>query len=462
MTKKYLIETFGCQMNDLDSEKIAGNLRHHGMEATDDESQADIIILNTCSVRDKAVQKVYARLGEIKRYKFRRPDLQVGVVGCMAQLEGEKILKRMPFVSVVAGPQKGHVIGNLFDSSTRSHASIVEMRMDEDPAPIETPYIERRNRWRASVTISEGCDRHCAFCVVPHTRGKERVRESAHILREVEDLVSKGYIEVLLLGQTVNSYVDRSAGNLTFAQLLRQIAGISGLERIRFASPHPNDFSDELLEVMVSCPQVCNQIHLPVQSGSSHVLQAMRRGYSRERYLDVIEKIRKAERAIAISTDIIVGYPGETEEDFGDTLSLLDEVQYDSAFSFKYSPRPNTAALSLLDDVSEEEKGRRLEILQERQKRIQYDKNAAYMGRRVEVLVDSRARSRFDLAGRTGNNKIVNFDGPPSLLGRIVQVEITGFGPNSLKGKWIDSDFVQTNGETDLSSQFHRTYTGRS
>jgi tRNA-2-methylthio-N6-dimethylallyladenosine synthase len=440
MSKKYLIHTFGCQMNVLDSEKIAGNLRHHGMEAAEDSSQADIIILNTCSVREKAVQKVYARLGEIKRQKMRRPDLRVGVVGCMAQLEKEKILKKMRFVDVLAGPQKGHVIAELFDRSDGTRTPIVDMRLDEDPAPLETAYIERQNPWRANVTISEGCNRQCSFCIVPLARGKERVRESASILREVEALVANGFIEVILLGQTVNSYVDRTGEKLGFAQLLKQMASIPGLKRIRFTSPHPSDFTDELLDVMTSCPQVCNHIHLPVQSGSSRVLKAMRRGYTRERYLDIIRKIHNSSRAIAISTDIIVGFPGETEGDFRDTLSLLDEVQYDSAFSFKYSPRPNTAALSLSDEISEEEKGRRLKILQDKQRRIQARINSVYVGKVLEVLVEDRARSRYRLSGRATNNKIVNFDGPENLMGHIVCVEINGFTPNSLKGIWIQSE----------------------
>jgi tRNA-2-methylthio-N6-dimethylallyladenosine synthase len=364
----------------------------------------------------------------------------------MAQLEGEKILKKAPFVRVLAGPQKGHVMGDLVERSIRTRAPVIDMRRDEDPAPLETSYIVRQNPWRASVTISEGCNRHCAFCIVPLARGKERVRESASILREVESLVARGHIEIVFLGQTVNSYVDRTAEPVNFAQLLKRVAGVAGLKRVRFTSPHPSDFSEELLDVMVSCPQVCNQIHLPVQSGSTGILRAMRRGYTREGYLEVIRKIRHAGRPIAVSTDIIVGFPGETERDFQDTLSLLDEVQYDSAFSFKYSRRPNTAALSLPDEIPDEEKGRRLTIVQERQQRIQYNKNAAYLGRTVEVLVDDKARSRVRLAGRTSNNKIVNFDGPEFLMGQIVQVEISGFSPNSLKGTWIHPEAVQQSG----------------
>lgn len=457
MSKKYFIHTFGCQMNDLDSQKIAGNLRHHGMEAAETVSQADIIILNTCSVREKAVQKVYARLGEIRHQKKRRPALKVGVVGCMAQLEKEQLLRKMPFVDVVAGPQKGHVISELFErgESEDENIPVVDLRLDEDPAPLETVYIERQNPWRANVTISEGCNRQCSFCIVPLARGKERIRESSSILREVESLVAKGYIEIVLLGQTVNSYVDRTGEKVSFAQLLRRMSSITGLKRIRFTSPHPSDFSDELLEVIVSCPQVCDHIHLPVQSGSTRVLKAMRRGYSRERYLDIVHKIHNSSRPIAISTDIIVGFPGETEADFQDTLSLLDEVQYDSAFSFKYSPRPNTAALNLPGEISEEEKGRRLEILQEKQKGIQTRRNSAYVGQILEVLADDRARSRYKLAGRTSQNKIVNFDGPENLMGQIARVEITGFTPNSLKGVWIHS---QAQGGFDR--QLNRTETG--
>jgi tRNA-2-methylthio-N6-dimethylallyladenosine synthase len=434
---KYFIETFGCQMNDLDSEKIAGNLRHNGLAPADAPEQADIIVLNTCSVRDKAVQKAYARLGEIKRYASNRKDLVVAVVGCMAQLEGEKILKRAPYVNILAGPQKGAVMSDLIEQSRRSRPAI-GMRSDEHPESLENRFILRRNPWRASVTISEGCNRNCTFCVVPITRGRERVRKSADIIREIEDLASKGYVEILLLGQTVNSYLDR-VENTSFAGLLRQIAAVRGIKRIRFTSPHPSDFTDELLEAMVACPQICNQIHLPVQTGSTRILKAMHRGYSRESYLKIIKKIQNARRSIAISTDIIVGFPGETEEDFQDTLSLLDEVQYDSAFSFKYSPRPNTAAFNLPDDVTDEEKRRRLEIVQKRQKLIQNNKNATYLGRRLKVLVEDKARSRVSLAGRTSDNKIVNFDGPEKLIGQIIQVEIAGFSPNSLKGVWIDS-----------------------
>jgi tRNA-2-methylthio-N6-dimethylallyladenosine synthase len=440
MGKRYLIETFGCQMNDLDSEKIAGNLQSSGMLPAEDPSEADIIILNTCSVREKAVQKVYARLGELKRQKAGGRDLVVGVVGCMAQLEGERILKRAPFVNLVAGPHKGHVMSDLVGQSLEAKSPVVAMRTDEEPGPVEISYVMRQNPWRASVTVSEGCSRKCAFCVVPATRGKEKVRPSANILREVEGLVAKGYLEIVLLGQTVNSYLDRSEGGLNFAQLLRRMSQIDGLKRIRFTSPYPNDFTDELLEVMVSCPQVCNQIHLPVQSGSTKILRSMRRGYTRESYMKVIRKIHNAEREIAISTDLIVGFPGETAEDFQDTLRLLDEVQYDSAFSFKYSPRPNTLALSLPDEIDEEEKGSRLGILQEHQKRIQHKRNSAYPGRVMEVLVDDRARNRFTLMGRTSNNKIVNFDGPETLMGQFVQVDITGFSPNSLKGIWVRPD----------------------
>jgi tRNA-2-methylthio-N6-dimethylallyladenosine synthase len=434
MTKKYLIETFGCQMNVLDSEKIAGSFHCSGMEATDDALQADVIILNTCSVREKAVQKAYTRLGEIRQQKADRPSLIVGVVGCLAQLDQDQVFKRAPFVNIVAGPQKGFAMSDLVNRSFVSQIPIVDLRRDEDPSPFETGYILRQNPWRASITVSEGCNRRCTYCVVPIARGKERIRESSQILREAQNLVERGCVEILLLGQTVNSYRDRTAGNMTFAKLLQQLAAIEGLKRIRFTSPHPGDFSAELLDVMVSCPQVCNHIHLPVQSGSTKILRTMGRGYTREGYLEIINKIRNAQRPIAISTDIIVGFPGESDSDFQDTLSLLDAVQCDSVFSFKYSPRPHTAALDMADEIPNEEKGRRLAILQEQQLQIQYQRNVAYLGQVVEVLVENKARSRVRLSGRTSNNKIVNFDGPDDLIGHFVKVEISKISPNSLKG----------------------------
>src|SRR5262245_15878200 len=406
-------------MNELDSEKIAGSFVHEGMQPVSSPDEADVIILNTCSIREKAVQKVYARLGELRR---RKGEVTVGVVGCMAQLEGEGILRRAPFVNVIAGPQKGAVLPALIEESARTRRPAIDLRMDEDPEPLETTHVLRESPWRAGVTISEGCNRLCAFCVVPITRGKEKNRPAASILREIEGLVREGYVEVVLLGQTVNSYVDPSSEGLDFAVLLRRVAEIPGLRRIRFTSPHPKDFTDELLDVMVSYPQVCDSIHLPVQSGSTRVLVQMRRGYTRERYLETIRKVHTAARPIAISTDIIVGFPGETAGDFEDTVRLLDEVQFDSVFSFKYSPRPQTAAIGMPGEIEEAEKGRRLRILQDHQKVIQYNRNAAYLGRILEVLVDEHARSRFTLAGRTSNNKVVNFNGPEELMGRFVSV----------------------------------------
>jgi tRNA-2-methylthio-N6-dimethylallyladenosine synthase len=256
----------------------------------------------------------------------------------------------------------------------------------------------------------------------------------------VKELSTRGFVEIVLLGQTVNSYCDPRSKEITFARLLRKLSQLKGIERIRFASPHPNNLDDDLLEAMVECPQICNQIHMPLQSGSTRILQKMKRGYTREQYLEKIRKIHMAARPIAISTDIIVGFPGETERDFQDTLTLLDEVQYDYAFSFKYSARPNTEALAFQDDVPQEEKGTRLRVLQEHQRLIQYNKNSAYLDQEVEILVDDRAKSRYTLSGRTTNNKVVNFDGPESLLGRIVSVKITGFSANSLKGVWLQKE----------------------
>ncbi len=424
-------------MNELDSEKIAGNLKRNGMEPACDARSADIVILNTCSVREKAVQKVYARLGELKGLKAGRQGLVIGVVGCMAQLEGELVFKKAPFVNILAGPQKGHAMADLISQARADGGRAVDLRMDDDPEPLEPVDVLRESPWRASVTISEGCSRRCSFCVVPQTRGNQRDRESANIIREVQELVDRGYVEIMLLGQTVNAYRDPSSAGMSFGALLTRLSQIPGLKRIRFTSPHPNDFRDDLIDAIASCPEICNHVHVPVQSGSTKVLRAMRRGYSRERYLETIDRIRRVPRTISISTDIIVGFPGETAADFQDTLRLLDEVQYDSVFSFKYSPRPNTAALNLGDELSDTEKGTRLKLLQDQQKLIQYNKNAAYLGRAMEVLVDGKAKNRFALTGRTSCNRVVNFDGPEDLLGKFVAVEVTGFSAHSLKGVWV-------------------------
>lgn len=437
MSRKYFIETFGCQMNELDSEKIAGNLQHSGLEPAGDAGSADVVILNTCSVREKAVQKVYARLGTLRIMKAAKQNLIIGVVGCMAQLEGEQVFTKAPFVNLVAGPQKGHAIPGLIERAQTNGGRAVDLRMDDDPEPLENAYVLRESPRRAGVTISEGCNCRCSFCVVPFTRGKQRDRDSANIVHEVEELAAQGFLEIMLLGQTVNAYHDPSSDRLTFAGLLRRLASIKGLKRIRFASPHPNYFNDDVIDAIDSCPQICNQIHLPVQSGSTKVLRAMRRGYSREGYLATVARIRRAGRPIALSTDVIVGFPGESDADFRDTLRLIDEVQYDCVFSFKYSPRPNTTALKLCDNLTDEEKGERLKILQEKQMLIQFNRNAAYQGRIVEVLVDGKAKNKFVLAGRMTDNRIVNFDGPEDLMGQLVMIEITGFGANSLRGTWI-------------------------
>ena len=424
-------------MNALDSEKIAGDFLRHGMSAAADISEADVIAINTCSVRDKAVQKAYARLGEFRRLKAARPGMVVCVVGCMAQIEGEKILKRAPYVDIVTGPQKGHVIGNLVEKALNSCKPILELRYDGDPSPLENKHILRNTAWRASVTISEGCSRCCAFCIVPEARGPERHREMVGILEEIGELADNGCLEIMLLGQTVNSWFDPSDDSIRFPELLRRVADVPGIRRVRFASPHPNYFSDDLLEVIASHETICNHVHLPVQSGSTRILRAMNRGYTRMNYLEIARKIRSAPARITISTDIIVGYPGETEADFQDTLSIVDTVRYTGVFSFKYSPRPRTTAYDLPDDVPEKEKSRRLALLQERQREIQCEMNAAYVGQKDVVLVESNARSRMRLVGRTADNRIVNFDGSDELIGSFTQVEITGFGPNSFKGKLI-------------------------
>ncbi len=436
MTRSFYIETFGCRMNELDSEKIAGALCREGLRPARDPGEADVVIVNTCSVREKAAQKAYARLGQLRRRKARERGLIIGVVGCLAQLEGAQLLRRVPGLDLVAGPQREHRLPQLLRQRLAGGAPAVDLGMDEGGAPAETEPVLRRSRFCAGVTISEGCSRRCSFCVVPAARGPQRDRPGAAVVREVERLAQEGYVEVTLLGQTVTSYRDPAGEYGDLAALLRRLCRIDGLERIRFSAPHPGDFGQALVDTIASCPKICEHVHLPVQSGSTRILRAMRRGYTRDTYLRVVERIRAAARPIALSTDIIVGYPGESEKDFEDTLSLLAEVQYDSVFSFKYSPRPNTPAFESADDVPEEIKSRRLSLLQERQRAIQFARNAACVGNTLEVLVEEKARTNFSLAGRAGNNKIVNFDGPDHLMGKIVPVEITGYTPNSLKGVW--------------------------
>ena len=438
----FYIETFGCQMNMHDSEKIQGLLCQRGMVPVVSSEEADLVIFNTCSVREKAAQKVYSRLGEIKHRKRQKSGVLIGVVGCVAQQESDEMARKAPFVDLIVGTHMYHAIPDLLDeieqrASVQTGAGVVETRFLEDPVPVEIEARARANSFRANITIMEGCNKHCSFCIVPFTRGKERNRPARRILEEAERAVDSGFREILLLGQTVNAYRNPERPRYRFARLLDDIASIRGLERVRFTSPHPKEFDDETIAVMGQSSVICNQVHLPVQSGSDRVLRRMRRQYNRGRFLELIEKFNSCGRPIAFSTDVIVGFPGESEEDFQLTLSLVEAVGFESMFSFKYSPRPHTEAYKWEDDVPESEKTRRLMLLQRLQKGIQLRLNQErYLGRSFEVLVEGKARDRIHIFGRTTSNRIVNFAGTET-PGSLVPVRVLAAGPNSVKGEQL-------------------------
>jgi tRNA-2-methylthio-N6-dimethylallyladenosine synthase len=431
----FFLETFGCQMNDHDSEKVAGLLLSRGYRQVESPDAASLILYNTCSIREKAAQKVFSRLGE---YRTKQAEGRIiGVLGCVAQQEGEEIFHRAPWVSLVCGSASYRKLPELLSQLEAGNHRVTGLDNDTDET-FETEMTRRDNPWRAYLTIIEGCDKACAYCVVPFTRGPERSRTSDSILKEVKQLAELGYSEVQLLGQTVNSYADPSSRKMRFSDLLLEVADVPGIRRVRFTTSHPSDFSQDIVAAIESQARICDHVHLPVQSGSSRVLRAMQRTYTREEYLEKIAMMRAAKRPISITTDIIVGFPGETQEDFEETLRLLDEVQYDGMFSFKYSPRPNTPSLSMNDPISEEEKGRRLAILQEKQRQIQGVRNAALIGETFEVLVCGKSRRENQWSGHTSSHRVLNFTSKQQeLLGHYVQVHVTSAGPNSLVGEQV-------------------------
>ncbi|MDX1979426.1 MAG: tRNA (N6-isopentenyl adenosine(37)-C2)-methylthiotransferase MiaB [Bryobacteraceae bacterium] len=434
--KKFYIETFGCQMNVHDSEKVIGTLVARGYAQVETPEDADLVLYNTCSIRDKAEQKVFSRLQDFKRNSKGKT---FGVLGCVAQQEGEKIFERAPHVSLVCGSASYNALPGLLVQIESGEKRVTGLSLDTDET-FETPMTRRDNPHRAYITIIEGCDKSCAYCVVPFTRGPERSRTAESVLHEARELAGMGYTEIQLLGQNVNSYRDPSPQGLDFAGLLRQVAQVDGLRRVRFTTSHPRDFVKDIVDAIDENPVLCNQVHLPVQSGSTKMLAAMQRLYTRDEYMRRIEWMKNSPRGIALSTDIIVGFPGETEQDFEDTLKLMDEVEYDSIFSFKYSPRPNTPALGLNSQIPEEEKGRRLTILQEKQRGIQLRRNAGRIGVVEEVLVEGFNQATGQWIGRTSRNQTLNFAraGEQSLLGRYLQVRVLRAGPNSLVGESIN------------------------
>ncbi len=440
MTRRFFIETFGCQMNEHDSEKIAGLLAHRGMVAVPSSEEADLFILNTCSVREKAAQKVYSRLGEMKARKKSNENFIIAVVGCVAQQEGENMIKRAPFVDLVVGTHMYHAMPDLLEAIDKKHDSSpqrVATQFLKYPQPVEIDPVWRQNGFRANITIMEGCNKHCSFCIVPYTRGKERNRPASAILQEARKAADQGFVEVLLLGQTVNSYRDPTQRRIRFAELLAQVGSVSGIRRVRFTSPHPREFSDDTIAVIGQLKTICNQVHLPLQSGSTPVLKRMRRQYTRERYLELVEKFLNCGRPVSLSTDIIVGFPGETESDFEETSDLVEQVEFESIFSFKYSPRPYTDAHCWSDEVPEQEKARRLMVLQRLQRGIQLRLHRQqYLGNVFEILVEGTSRDGVQRFGRTTTNKVVNFPGKQS-PGTFTFVKITDIGPNSLVGRVV-------------------------
>jgi len=442
--KTFYLETFGCQMNAHDSEKVVGTLVSEGYRQVSSVEEAGLVLYNTCSIRDKAEQKVFHRLADYKKYQ--KQGKKFGVLGCVAQQEGEKIFERAPHVSLVCGsasyrnlPQMLIQIENpQIEAGKPLRVTGLDDR--ETDECFETEFTARTNPHRGYITIIEGCDKFCAYCVVPFTRGKERSRTSESVLSEARQMADLGYSEIQLLGQNVNSYKD-PAGKKSFAELLAAVGEISGIRRVRFTTSHPRDFGRDIVEAIDAVPSLCDHVHLPVQSGSARVLGAMQRLYTRDEYLERISWIKAARRReISITSDIIVGFPGETEVEFEETLSLLDEVEYDSIFGFKYSPRPNTPALKLEDAIPDEEKARRLAVLNEKQRLIQKQRNEKYLGMILEVMVEGRNEARGQWIGRTSQNKVFNFtapDGARPSIGGYVTVVTTGSFPNSLLGEMV-------------------------
>jgi tRNA-2-methylthio-N6-dimethylallyladenosine synthase len=441
VARKYFLETIGCQMNFHDGERLAGLLEADGYAATDDLASADVVVLNTCSVRERAEDKLYTRLGEVREASAGRPERPlVAVTGCVAQQEGPALRRRDPAIDVIAGTQALKSLPRLLAESRLHRAPRIDVDPHDDVS-FPLGLAKYSDPVRAWVTIIEGCNEYCAFCVVPYTRGHERMRPVRDILAEVRQAAAAGRREVQLLGQIVNHYQAPDDPSCDFAGLLERVSAVPGIDRVRFASPHPRHVTDRLIDVIRNVPQVCKHLHLPVQSGSNRVLKAMRRRYTREQYLDLVDRLRARVPAIAISTDMIVGFPGERDDDFADTMDLVERVRYHAMYSFKYSPRPNTlAAKRLPDDVPEGEKTRRILALQGRQREIQGGWYAAAVGRVEPVLVDGVSRRRsWEMSGRTSGNTVVNFPGAPAWLGTLCDVRITEAAPNSLRGVAVDA-----------------------
>jgi tRNA-2-methylthio-N6-dimethylallyladenosine synthase len=433
--KTFYIETFGCQMNAHDSEKVVGTLVQEGYNQVNDEAEAGLILYNTCSIRDKAEQKVFHRLNEYK--KLQGEGKRFAVIGCVAQQEGTKIFEKAPYVSLVAGSSSYRNLPEMLERLEAGETRITGLDDRQTDQTFDTEFTARTNPHRGYITIIEGCDKFCSYCVVPYTRGKERSRTSASVLAEAQRIAQLGFTEIQVLGQNVNSYRDPS-GRRTFAELLVAIGEVNGIERVRFTTSHPRDFTKDIVDAIDATPALCDHVHLPVQSGSTDVLRAMQREYTRDWYLERIQWTKDAKRDISLTSDIIVGFPGETGRDFEDTITLLEIVGYDAIYGFKYSPRPNTPAIHMVDSIAEEVKIQRLAILNARQRDIQRVNYGRHLEQTLTVMVEHGANSRGQITGRSTQNKTVNFtcDTTPA-IGSYVDVRITQVFPNSLVGEAI-------------------------
>jgi tRNA-2-methylthio-N6-dimethylallyladenosine synthase len=437
VSKTFYIETFGCQMNVHDSEKVIGTLEQQGYTRVEDETEAGLVLYNTCSIRDKAEQKVFHRLNEYKR--MQGEGKRFAVLGCVAQQEGEKIFDRAPYVSIVAGSASYRNLPSMLARLEAGETRITGLDDRQTDQTFDTEFTVRSNPHRGYITIIEGCDKFCAYCVVPYTRGKERSRTSASVLVEARKMADLGYTDVQLLGQNVNSWRDPS-GRLSFAELLTTIGEIPGIRRVRFTTSHPRDFTRDIVEAIDATPTICDHIHLPVQSGSSSVLKAMSREYTRDWYLERMSWIHGAKRDISITSDMIVGFPGETDADFEETITLIGMVRYDAIFAFKFSPRPNTPAITMADSIPDSVKIERLRILNDRQREIQREHYGRHLGQVLEVMVESYNPMRNQIVGRSTQNKTVNFttdrlEGIKPPVGSYLDVKITQTSPNCLIGE---------------------------
>ena len=438
-TKNFFIETWGCQMNEEDSEKLSGMLKSIGYTKTTQKDTADIIIFNTCCVRENAELKVYGNLGMLRKLKKNNPELIIAVCGCMMQQKNmaKDIIKRFPFVDIIFGTHNAYKFPEYLNRVRYGEKSIIEIQNKEDGI-VEGIPIDRESNIKGFVTIMYGCNNFCTYCIVPYVRGRERSRSPENIENEIKSMVEKGYKEITLLGQNVNSYGKNLNPKVSFAQLLRRINNIDGIERIRFMTPHPKDFTDDVIEAIKQCDKICEHIHLPVQSGSTRILKKMNRNYSKEQYLKVVDKIKRSIPNVAITTDIIVGFPGETELDFEETLDLAKKVQYDSAFTFIYSKRKGTPADEMGEQISDDIKHERFNRLVDVINNSSAKNNKLYLGKSEEVLVEGLSKNdNTKLMGRTRTGKLVNFLGNSDNIGKLTNVHINSTNSFSLSGEEV-------------------------